>query len=120
MNETNPYESPKHASTGPPTDAGDGDSQERAARRAWRRQDFVFALAQQGICLGIMSLVLDNGTMFRVCLAAVIVHWVSTAMVVVRHPTSPTILDLGALRFGFFFCLLVVFTCLAVLPSLRP
>ena len=120
MNEVNPYESPKHTSTTDMPDAHDGDSTDFAAQGAWRRQDFVFALGQQGICLGIMALILDDGTMFRVCLTAVIAHWVGIALLVIRRRTSPSTLDLGFLKFGFFFCLVVAFAFLALLVRLRP
>jgi hypothetical protein len=120
MDEINPYESPKHVSTEAAADTGRGNLEHSAARRAWQSQDFVFALAQQGICLGIAALIPDDGTMFRVCLTAVITHWVGTALLVVRRRTSPTVLDLGFLKFGFFFCLLVAFAFLAVWVRLRP
>jgi hypothetical protein len=119
MDEINPYESPRQESTGAVPDAGDDGLREDAGRE-WRRQDFLFALGQQTVCLAIMGLILDDGTMFRVCLTAVITHWVGIALAVIRRRTSPTSLDLGFLKFGFFFCLVVAFVILAVLVRLRP
>jgi len=120
MDEVNPYESPKHPSTAEVPDGHGGDAISRAARRAWRREDFVFALGQQGICLAIAALILDDGTMFRVCLTAVMAHWVGIALLVIRRRTSPSTLDLGFLKFGFFVCLVVAFAFLVVLVRLRP
>ena len=80
----------------------------------------MFALAQQGICLGIMSLILDDGTALRASLAAVVTHWVGISLVLIRRRTSPTALDQGFVKFGFFLCLFVAFAYVTMLTSLRP
>jgi hypothetical protein len=109
MNEINPYESPKQASTDRTADKDDGGLPEGVAATAWRSEDFVFALVQQAVLLLLTSLVLDGGFLFRVCLTAVTAHWIWIGTAVVRRRTSPTAWDIALVKFGFLLCLLLTF-----------
>jgi len=122
MDEINPYESPKQASVGPMPGTGDDSLQEGAARRAWHRQDFIFALAQQGVLLLFTSRVRDGGVLFGLYLAGVIALWAWMAITIMRHRTSPTGRDIAFLKYGFFVCFLLVFVvrfALGAIMSLR-
>ena len=109
MDETNPYESPKHVAM----------ESKRAARGAWRTQDFVFALAQQSVLLGITVLLLDGLILFRFCLVAAIAHWVLIAIIFVRRSSSPTKMDVALLKFGFLFCLFAAWLVGFVVAAIR-
>jgi hypothetical protein len=109
MDEINPYESPKQVSVGPMPGTGDDSLQESAATRAWHRQDFIFALAQQGVLLLFTSRVPDGGVLFGLYLAGVIALWAWMAIATMRRRTSPTALDIALVKYGFFFCFLLVF-----------
>ena len=119
MAEINPYESPKHASTEAASPAPNRHLQDNTKPGRWRSQDFVFALAQQGVLLGITALILDGGFTFRVCLAAAIAHWVAVTIVVIRRRTSPTMLDVGVLKFGFLFCFVLAFVAPFLISAIR-
>ena len=86
---------------------------------AWRRQytvdglgvrptpyskSFVSALKTavivQMILLVLTALMLDGGQMFRLCLMAVVVHWIGIGIVAVRRGAVPTTLDLLFMRYG--------------------
>ncbi len=103
MDEINPYESPKHASARPTLGDRNGETLGGPARGGLRRRDFVRPVGYYGIALVITALVLDDGTMFRACLAAVIAHWIGMMIIVIRRRTSPTELDVGFVKFGFLF-----------------
>jgi hypothetical protein len=59
------------------------------------------AVLQQVILLILSSLLLDSGSMFRVCSVAAIAHWMAIVMIIARRPVSPTGFDLGIIRWGF-------------------
>ena len=59
------------------------------------------ALALQ-IVLGLLSLlILDGGTIARICGIALVAFWSGAALLVYRHPLSPSKVDLQVVRFGY-------------------
>jgi hypothetical protein len=119
MDEINPYESPRHVSTDRTTDKGDGNLQEGVPARAWRRQDFVIALALQGFLLIFAALLLDGGFLLRLSLMAVITHWIAAGLIVARRRAAPTELDVGVVRYGFVFWLLFAIVGTIAVSALR-
>ena len=114
MDETNPYQSPEHASTAAGSRSPSGHLQDDTKRSRRRRSDLALAIAQQAVLLLFTALLLDGGFMFRVCCVAAIAHWVAMVLVRIRRPAEPTTLDTGVVKFGFLFCFLLAYSAALV------
>src|SRR5690348_7806288 len=73
------------------------------------REPVCFALLQQIPTATLCLLVLDGGSMARVCGSAVAGFWVGTAWLVARRPSRPSRTDLLFIRWGFFPLLIASF-----------
>jgi hypothetical protein len=119
MDEINPYESPKEAPVGPTPNTQEDNLREGGARRAWRRQDFVIALALQGVLLVFAALLLDAGFLLVLCIIAVVTHWIAAGLIVYGRRTSPTQFDVSLIRYGFVFWLLLAIVATIAVSAFR-
>ena len=83
----------------------EGPQEPRDAHEAAR-----FAVVPQLLILLFSSLILDGGQIARFCGAAIVVHWIAAAIILIRRPRRPTPFDIILLRAGFFLILAVAFT----------
>jgi hypothetical protein len=93
---TNPYESPK--------------TQAEAAgpKRSTYGRAIVFALVQQAFLLLLAASMLDGGYLLRACVWALIVSWAVSLAVMLRHWNHPTAFDLAAVKYGFWFAVVLL------------
>jgi hypothetical protein len=67
------------------------------------------AIALQ-IVLGLLALlILDGGGIAEICGIALVSFWGGAAVLIWRHPQSPSRLDIELIRFGYFPVILVSF-----------
>ena len=66
------------------------------------RQPLYNAIGIQ-VFFGLVSLlILDGGTMARICGVSILAFWGATVVMIWRRPQTPTSTDLFFLKFGFF------------------
>jgi hypothetical protein len=73
------------------------------------------ALVTQAIVAVLSGMILDGGTVMRICLVAMIAFWAGAAVLIWRRPQSPTKTDLALIRLGY---LLVVAIAAWVVPAI--
>ncbi|MEI8289428.1 MAG: hypothetical protein WCH99_08130 [Verrucomicrobiota bacterium] len=62
----------------------------------------IFEAVAIQLVLGILSaLILDGGTVARICGIALVAFWGGAVVMIWRHPQSPTKVDIELIRFGF-------------------
>jgi len=67
------------------------------------------AVALQAL-LGLLSaLVLDGGTLARICGIALLAFWCGAAVLIWRRPRTPTRTDIALVRFGYLPVVVVAF-----------
>src|SRR5262245_56829658 len=60
--------------------------------------------------LGLLSAhVLDGGTLARICGIALIAFWCGAALLIWRHPRTPTRTDIALVRFGYLPVVVIAF-----------
>jgi hypothetical protein len=59
------------------------------------------ALVTQAIVAVLSGMILDGGTVMRICLIAMIAFWVGAAVLIWRRPQSPTKTDLALIQGGY-------------------
>ncbi len=73
------------------------------------RKPIIEAVALQTL-LGFLSLlILDGGTMARICGIALVAFWGGAAVLVWRRPQTPTETDIALIRFGYFPVAVIAF-----------
>jgi hypothetical protein len=72
------------------------------------RTAIVSSIIWQVTILILSALVLDGGRVFHICVVASTAFWPMTALITFRRPTSPTTIDLLAIRWGYPLMVLVV------------
>ena len=60
-----------------------------------------FALIQQSVVAVLCLLLLDGGAMAKHCAIVMLAFWSAVAIVMIRHPQSPTDADKLLIRFAF-------------------
>jgi len=68
----------------------------------------MWAAVQQAVVLVFAALILDGGLTLRFCVAAAILSWICVLVVMIRHPKEPTWLDLGIVKYGFWFAVALI------------
>ena len=77
------------------------------------------ALALQ-IALGLLSLlIMDFGEVAQICGIALVAFWGAAAVLVWRHPQSPSRTDLELIRFGYLLVVVITFFLVAWIWHLR-
>jgi len=77
------------------------------------------ALAIQ-IALGLLSfLVMDFGTVAQICGIALVAFWGAAAVLIWRHPQSPSPTDLELIRFGYLLVVVISFFLVGWIWHLR-
>ena len=62
----------------------------------------VFDAVVLQVIIGVLSLmILDGGECAQICGAALLAFWGGTAVLIWRHPQSPSKMDIRLLRFGY-------------------
>ena len=62
----------------------------------------IFEALTLQLILGLLSyLILDGGTIARICGIALVAFWGGATVLIWRHPQSPTRMDIVLIRFGF-------------------
>ena len=62
----------------------------------------IFEAVAIQLILGILSaLIIDDGTVARICGIALVAFWGGAVVLIWRHPQSPTRTDIELIRFGF-------------------
>jgi hypothetical protein len=85
---------------------------------SYRRPVFE-ALALQAL-LGLLSgLILDGGTTARICGIALIAFWGGVAVLIWRHPQTPTRTDINLVRFGYLPVVVIAFFAVHFIWHLR-
>jgi len=74
-------------------------------------------LYTQAFCLILSGLLLDGGSGFRICLAAVLAHWLAIAFVSARSDKEATTFDSFVVQWGFFPCLIVAMVAGNIIAS---
>jgi hypothetical protein len=67
------------------------------------------AIVSQLPCLLLSGLTLDGGIASRVVVIAMLAHWASTGMIVIRNPDEPGGLDLAYIGISFFVLVILTF-----------
>jgi hypothetical protein len=70
----------------------------------------IFEAVTLQIVLGLLSLlILDGGRVAQLCGIAVVSFWTGAAVLIWRHPQSPSRADLELIRFGYLPVVVLVF-----------
>ena len=70
----------------------------------------IFEAVALQIVLGLLSLlILDGGTVARICGIALVAFWAGAGLLIYRRPTSPSRLDLQLIRFGYLPVVVIAF-----------
>ena len=77
------------------------------------RKATLVALAIQIPTAILCLLLLDDGTMARLCGIAMAAFWIAAALIAVRQPNSPSAIDLWYWRWGFVPCFVLTLVCAA-------
>jgi len=73
------------------------------------RKPIFEAIALQ-VLLGLLSaLVLDGGALARICGIALLAFWCGAAVLIWRHPRTPTRTDINVVRFGYLPVVVLTF-----------
>lgn len=71
------------------------------------RPNLVQVALTQLPCLLVAAMLLDGGRGFRICVAAVVAHWLAIGLICLRGNDGLTALDRWVIPWGFFGCLAV-------------
>lgn len=64
-------------------------------------------IATQLPCLVVSALLLDGGRNLKICIAAILAHWVCVGIICSRNQPSISLMDTFLIRWGFVPCLTV-------------
>jgi hypothetical protein len=80
----------------------------------------IFEAVSIQIVLGLVSLmILDGGTIARICGIALVAFWSGVAVLIFRHPASPSMMYLQVIRFGYFPVVVIAFLLVQWIWHLR-
>lgn len=70
----------------------------------------IFEAVGLQLLVGLLSLlILDGGTVARICGMALVAFWFGAALLIYRRPLSPSKLDLLVIRFGYLPLVVIAF-----------
>jgi len=80
----------------------------------------IFEAVALQLILGILSLlILDGGTIARICGIALVAFWGGAVALIWRHPQSPTRTDIELIRFGYLPVAVLAFFLVQFIWHLR-
>ncbi len=80
----------------------------------------VFEAVGLQVALGLLSLLnLDGGVSAQVCGIALVAFWGGVAVLIWRHPQSPSRADLELISFGYFLVVIIAFFLVGGIWHLR-
>jgi len=115
----NPYQSPEENAKTPASPNRGPESRTRWHARPQHTVAIFTGLVQQGICLLIAALVLDQGETLQLTLLGVIACWIATLIIMIRRPQNPTNLDMFVIKYGIWPAFVGVFALLSVLNAMH-
>ena len=66
------------------------------------KRPITVALIAQVLTALLSSLILDGGTVARICGIALVAYWGGVAVLIWRRPQNPTKVDLALIQLGYF------------------
>ena len=71
------------------------------------KKPIIMALTVQVLVALLSGLILDGGTVARICGIALVAYWGGVAVLIWRRPQNPTKVDLALIQLGYFLVIVL-------------